>query len=326
MKALLVALLLACPVAAQAQPAAKILRIGVVFTSVPLQDLSGTRPRSEVAAAIVKGLEDYGWIAGRNVEILWRSAEQRLDRREGLIEELVRLPVDVLVVYSEGTARIALQKTRKIPIVMATSSHPVEAGVVASLARPGGNVTGLSHAVDHEVDAKRLALLKQAAPGVSRVAFLRPQWAMPEVLPPAMVATARSLGVTLFFANFDTGQLERAIDDAAAQGANALYVPNQSELNNADNRKVIQRAAIRHRIPAMYCTASDEDLMSYSAPRETSSRVAYFVDRILRGANPGEIPIERPTTFHLVVNLDSAKKIGLTIPQSVLMQADRVIR
>jgi len=311
-----------------AQPAEKVFRIGVLFNSTPIEDMSTTPPRNPNAAALVEGLESRGWKRGRNIEILWRSAEQRLDRRAALIEELVRVPVDVLVVVSEVSAKIAMEKSRTIPIVMATSKDPVGAGVAASLARPGGNVTGVTHEASRALEAKRLSLLKEIAPGTTRVAFPMDVRAGREGLSPEVVAASRALDLTIFIAGFETGdQIESAIDDAVRQGANALYVlDSRSSHNIPVNRKRIQQAAIRHRLPVMYGAALDGALISYATPVGSEyRRAAHLVDRILRGAKPGEIPIEQPTEFQLIVNLKVAKEIGLAIPSSIVLQADRVI-
>jgi len=211
---------------------------------------------------------------------------------------------------------------------MATSKDPVGAGVAASLARPGGNVTGVTHEASRALEAKRLSLLKEIAPGTTRVAFPMDVRAGREGLSPEVVAASRALDLTIFIAGFETGdQIESAIDDAVRQGANALYVlDSRSSHNIPVNRKRIQQAAIRHRLPVMYGAALEGDLISYATPVGSEyRRAAHLVDRILRGAKPGEIPIEQPTEFQLIVNLKVAKEIGLAIPSSIVLQADRVI-
>jgi len=313
---------------AHAQPAPKVLRVGVVYNAILLEDLKGETPRDPNAEAFQKSLESYGWVRGRNVEILWRSAEGQYSRLPSLIDGLVKEPVDVLVLNSNGMTKIGMAKTREIPIVMSASHRVVEDGIVQSLARPGGNVTGVSASAGIEVHGKRLALLKQAVPSASSVAILG-YGAVSPGFNEEMSAAAKATGVQLVFAVLSGSdwRIEEAIDDAIKRGAKAMYVLDLSVLNQRQNRKLIQSAAIRHRLPVIYGAAWGGDLLSYAEDMGVGPRrAAYYVDRILRGAKPGELPIEQPTEFRLTIDLRAAEAIGLKIQPSLLLQADQVVR
>jgi putative ABC transport system substrate-binding protein len=308
-------LVLTCVFAAQAQPLPKIPRIGVFFGSAPSQ----TVPTGPAARAFVQGLEDYGWRPGQNIEIVWRGATA------ATIEELVGMPADILVVNSDEVAHFTMTKTRRIPIVLMWSSDPVAYGLAKSLSRPGGNVTGIVDFTDPHMDGKRLQLLKQAAPRVNRVVYLH---ASNEsvTFTPELVADAKTVGISIFEASVAAIEIERAIESAVRQGANGMVVVNQGKLNNPVGRAIVQREAIRHRLPAIYEAAvSEEDLIAYGTSWDNQRRSAYFVDRILKGAKPADLPIERIAKPRLMINLRAARAIGLTIPDSVLIQADRVI-
>jgi len=315
-KAVVAACVLAIVSAAQAQPVSKVPRIGVFFGLAP----SPTASSSPAARAFVQGLEDYGWRTGQNIEIVWRGATP------ATIEELVAMPVDILVVNSDEVAHFAMTKTRRIPIVLMWSSNPIEYGLAKSLARPGGNVTGIVDFTDPHIDGKRLQLLSEAAPRVKRVFHLHAS-NEPLTFSPELEADARKLGISMFEASVATSQIETEIERAVRQGANGMVVVNQGKLNNPVGRAIVQREAIRHRLPAIYEAAvSDEDLIAYGTSWDNQRRSAYFVDRILKGAKPADLPIERIAKPRLMVNLRAAKAIGLTIPDSVLIQADRVLQ
>jgi putative ABC transport system substrate-binding protein len=316
---------LVSPVPAEAQQAAEPTRIGYLST----QSLS---PPTRLGEAFRQGLRDLGYVEGRNVVIESRSAEGKLERLPALAAELVALKVDVIVAPA-GTppALAAKQATRTIPIVFIAVGDPVTSGLVSSLARPGGNATGLTD-VNPELVGKRLELLTQAVPGVSRLAVLWQPGAVGErtekdMLKAAEVA-ARALGVRLQVVEArGPADFDRAFSDMTSARAGALTVLG-SNMFFKERRRLVDLAA-KNRLPAVYITREYVDaggLMSYGADLADSfRRAATYVDKILKGAKPGDLPVEQPTKFELVINLKTAKSLGLTIPASVLGRADRVI-
>jgi len=318
--------LLAAPLAAEAQQAAKITRIGFLALNLAAAP--------HVPEAFRQGLRDLGYVEGRNLVIEYRDAEGKVERLPALAAELVALKVDVIVTEGGNTVvpLAAKQATRTLPIVFASAADPVGSGLVTSLARPGGNVTGLD-SLSTELVGKRLELLTQAVPGVGQVAVL---W-LPgvygertekEMLTGAEVA-ARGLKVRVQFveATRDPADLGRAFSDMTRARAGALTVlPNN--MFRREHRRLLDLAA-RHRLPAVYPWRDLVDtggLMSYGASlTDLSRRAATYVDRILKGAKPGDLPVEQPTKFELVINLKTARTLGLTIPPSVLARADQII-
>ena len=318
------ALLLALCSSAEAQQPKKVPRIGYLSTLDPALDSA----RSE---GIRLALRELGYIEGQNIAIEHRSAEGKLDRQAELAAELVRLKVDIIVVAGGNTLiRAAKNATKTIPIVMAGAApDPVEAGFVESLARPGGNVTGLALLIS-ELAGKRLELLKEAVPKLARVAFL-----YDPALPASVLqlkdgqAAARALGLTIQpWEVRGTEDFDRVFAALNKQRPDGLYVIASRQLNT--NRKRIVGFALKSRLPSVYQNKESVDaggLMSYGADQaESYRRIAYYVDKILKGAKPADLPVERPTKFELVINLKTAKQIGLTIPQSVLYRADKVIK
>jgi putative ABC transport system substrate-binding protein len=313
---------LAAPLHAEAQPAAKVARIGW------LGDRPATGPRLE---AFLQGLRDLGYIEGRNLVIEYRYAEGKPERYSSLAVELVALKVDVIVAANTLAALAAKQATKTIPIVSVGAGDPVTSGLVTSLARPGGNVTGLS-SLAPELVGKCLELLKQAVPGVSRVAVLWQPGAQGEraemdMLKEAEVA-ARSLGVQLQLVETrGPADFEKAFSEITKARAGALTVLGSAMLNN-ERRRLVDLAA-KNRLPAVYSSSQFVDaggLMSYGANiADLWRRAATYVDKILKGAKPADLPVEQPTKFELVINLKTAKALGLTIPPAVLARADEVI-
>jgi putative ABC transport system substrate-binding protein len=318
------AALFATPFAAEAQQAAKIARIGFLATN-----LAATPHLPE---AFLQGLRDLGYVEGRNVVIEYRDAEGKPERLPALAAELVALKVDVIVTGGTPQALAAKQATRTLPIVFASAPDPVESGLVTSLARPGGNVTGLS-ALAQELVGKRLEQLKHAVPGVSRVAVLWQPGAFGErterdMLKEAEVA-ARALGVRLHFVEARGPEdFDRAFSEMTRARAGALAVSSGS-MFIIERRRLVDLAA-KNRLPALYPTRESVDaggLMSYGPNlADAFRRAATYVDKILKGAKPGDLPVEQPTKFELVINLKTAKALGLTIPPSLLGRADQVIQ
>jgi putative ABC transport system substrate-binding protein len=278
--------------------------------------------------AFLKGLQELGYIDGKNIKIEHRYAGGKSDRLDALIAEFLQLKVDVIVVPGNPAIRAARKATQTTPIVIVTQLDPVAEKLVDSLARPGGNITGLTR-LTSELSGKRLELFKEAVPAISRVTVLVGGGDFRENVED-YEAAARALNVTLLPVNL-TGpkpDLESAFRSAVKGGANAVVI-NRDALT-ASYMKQIADLSIKHRLPSMnedspYVEAGG--LMSYAAnDADQFRRAAYYVDRILRGAKPAELPIEQPTKFEFVINLKTAKQIGITIPPNVLARADRVIR
>jgi putative ABC transport system substrate-binding protein len=319
-------MLLALCVPAEAQQPVRTPRIGYLSPS----NRTSESARSE---AIRQALGELGYIEGQNIATEYRYAQGKGNRYPELAAELVRLKVDIIVVAGGGRTILAAKNaTRTIPIVMVGAVFdPVEAGVIDSLARPGGNVTGLTN-LAVELGGKRLELLKEAVPKIARVAVLYDP-ALPfivvevkEVLPVA----ARALGLTLrTWEVRDTDGFEKVFATLNKQRPDGLYVPGAGPLMS-DNQKRIVGFTLKSRLPSMYYNREHVEaggLMSYGADLADSyRRVAYYVDKILKGAKPADLPVEQPRKFELIINLKTAKQIGLTIPQSLLYRADRVIR
>ena len=320
------ALLLPLSFPAAAQQPKKVPRIGYLSTVSP----SSESTRSE---ALRLGLRELGYIEGRNIAIEYRYAEGKLDRYPELAAELVRLKVDIIVAGG-GTAlaQAAKNATKTIPIVMVGlgSADPVEAGLVESLARPGGNITGLTN-LSSILGGKRLELLKEAVTKLAHVAVLY----NPDI--PASVhnvkedlpVAARPLGLTIQpWAVRDADGFEKVFAALSKERPDGLYVPPGALMRA--NAKRITGFALKSRLPSTYDTREAVDaggLMYYGADLVDSyRRAAYFVDKILKGTKPADLPVEQPTKFELVINLKTAKQIGLTIPPWVLMRADKVIK
>jgi len=324
--ALSIALLLGglfSPVAAEAQQAAKVARIGYLAGS-----LAGAPHARE---AFRQGLRDLGYVEGGNVVIEYRSAEGKPERLPALAAELVALKVDVIVVSGTPQALAARQATRTLPIVFAAVADPVGGGLVTSLARPGGNVTGLP-LLAPELVGKCLELLKQAVPGVTRVAVLWQPGGSGERTEKDMLkgaeAAGRALGVRLQFVEArGPADFDRAFSDMTRARADALTVL-PSNMFFFERRRLGALAA-KNRLSAVYPLREFVDvggLMSYGAEvADNFRRAAGYVDKILKGAKPGDLPVEQPTKFELAINLQTAKALGLTIQQSVLARADHVI-
>jgi putative ABC transport system substrate-binding protein len=275
------------------------------------------------------GLADHGYVEGRNIIVEWRNPEGQLDRLPGLAAELVGLPVDVLVASGDTPTRLLKDATGTIPIVMVVSASPVEQGLVASLARPGGNITGLT-TLARELDQKRLQLFKETVPGLARVGVLwNPEVDDRERAFQVAEEAARALGLEVRSLEArDHGALEAAFERAAAERVDGLFLIDNSVLT-ANWPRIVEFAR-RHRLPTssvLRSMVAAGGLFSYGANIPSlNRRAAGYVDRILKGADPAEMPIERPTAFDLVLNLKTARELGLTIPESVLQQATEVIQ
>jgi len=275
-------------------------------------------------------LRALGYLEGQNLILERRSAEGRFERFGDIVTELVSLKTDVIVAPGDLIPRAARAITTTVPIVMATAEDPVGAGLVQSLARPGGNVTGLMLVVGPEIEGKRLEIFREALPGVSRIAYLgskqEKDWEGP--WGQSVRTAAQALGVTLVLAEFPSRQYADAFAQVTRARAEAVFV-SPSLLAFAD-RALVAELAIRARMPTMFAYRQQVELgglMSYGVNVvDNFRRAALFVDRILKGTKPADLPVERPTKFELIINLKTAKALGLTIPPALLGRADELIQ
>ncbi len=307
----------------EAQQPTKIPRIGYLNAA----SLSVTATRAE---AFRQGLRELGYVEAKNIVIEWRSGEGKEDRLSALAAELVRLKVDVIVTSGPVPTRSAKEATVTIPIVMAQDPDPVGNGFVASLARPGGNITGLS-TLAPEISGKRLELLKEIVPKLSRVAVLgfSSQPGNAQLVKETELA-ARALGVRLQYLDIlGSKDIEPAFRAAGKGRADAALMLVPGPIVGA-HRTEIAELAVKTRLPVIYHApvyVEDGGLMTYGVRFvDLDRRAAVYVDKILKGAKPADLPVEQPKKFELVINLKAAKQIGLTIPQWTLMKADKVIK
>jgi ABC-type uncharacterized transport system substrate-binding protein len=321
-----VVVLLAVAVIAEAQQAKKIPRIGYLSNSDPATESTRSEP-------IRLALRERGYIEGQNIAIENRYAEGKVDRAPELAAELVRLNVDIIVVAGGPTwIRAAKNASKTIPIVMAgLSADPVERGLVESLARPGGNVTGFS-SVSRELGGKRLELLKEAVPKLARVAVLYDPTVAGSVreVKEDLPVSARALGLTVrSWEVRGADGFEKVIAALNKERPDGLYVPSGGQPINANIKRIVG-FALKNRLPSMYSSRRFVDaggLMYYGADLSDSyRRVAYYVNRILKGTKPADLPVEQPTKFEFVINLKTAKQIDLTIPPEVLARATKLIK
>jgi putative tryptophan/tyrosine transport system substrate-binding protein len=307
---------------AHAQQPTKVPRIGYLTGATR----DGQAARIE---AFQQGLRDLGYIEGKNIVIEYRYADEKLERLPALAVELVRLKVDVIVTGGGGNTRAAKEATTTIPIVMAQDTDPVGNGFVASLARPGGNITGLSN-LSREITGKQLELLKEIIPKLSRVAVLGTSTDL--AIAPRLTETDRAAGAIKvklqYLAVLSPKDIETAFRAAGKGFADAVLVLPGSIFNS--NRPQIVKLAAKSRLPAIYSHSQyvvQGGLMTYGASLpDLDRRAATYVDKILKGAKPADMPVEQPQKFELLINLKAAQQIGLTIAPNVLARADKVIR
>ena len=323
---LLAVTLLPAPHMREAQASTALRRIGFL-TATPL-----TSPETRASRdAFLQGLREHGYVEGRDVVVEYRTADARIERLASLAAELVRLKVDLIVATATPAVRAAQQATTTIPIVGMNMGDPVRDGLVASLGRPGGNITGTTF-LGPELIAKRFELAKEALATLSRVAILWHPGAFSEQTMRGMLkeadASARALGLHPRLLEVrDPESLDRAFSTLARERAEAVFVFPSTMLYSERQRLVA--LAARHRVPLL-CNAREfaqlGAFMSYGASIvEGARRSASFVDKIFKGARPGDLPVEQPTTFELVINLKTAKALGLTVPPALLLRADQVI-
>ena len=320
----LCAMLLALCSTTEAQPAGKIPRIGYI---------SGTYNPSDpgpYVGALRRGMRELGYTEGKNFIVEYRGAEGRLETIPGIIDELIRLKVDLLVLPFGGAIRAAKKATKTIPIVIITNGDPVATGFVTSMARPGGNITGIA-TLQRDLSGKRLDLLSEVVPRLARVGILRISDEARSILgfkEYEAAASALKIQVQSLEVRERNLDLEAPFKEALKARADALITITSLPLFS--NSKQVVQLAIKNGLPSMYEGSSWVNaggLISYSANDiEVLHRAATYVDKILKGARPADLPIEQPTKFELVINLKTAKQIGLTIPQKVLVRADKVIK
>jgi putative ABC transport system substrate-binding protein len=315
--------MLAAPLNAKAQQAGKAPRLGMLSFTVP-----DTQEESRRIGIFKQGLRELGYVEGQSVALEYRHSGGRDELLPRLAAELVNLKVNVILTYGTKATRAAKQATGTIPIVMLTALDPVGAGLVANLARPGGNITGSSE-VSEELSAKRLDLLKAAVPKAKRIAVLfDPSQPTNAVDLKSTQVAAQALGMTVqSFQVRASSELDSAFARMTGQPLDGLIVlPNDFLFTH--RRHVLDLAA-KHRLPVTYAWREGAEagaLLSYGVDiRDNYRRAALYVDKILKGAKPADLPVEQPTKFELVINLKTAKALGLTIPQSVLLRADQLI-
>ena len=311
----------AWPFAVRAQQAGKVHRIGVLETISTTLNVANFY-------ALREGLRQLGYAEGQNLVIEYRSADGRDDRFPGLARELLALKVDVIVTRGTPAAKAVKNATSTVPVVMTASGDPVGVGLVTSLARPGGNITGLS-AIVGELSPKRLELIREIVPGLARIAVLantsndavRRDWARIET-------AARSLGVQSQLLDLrESDALGPTFDDASARRADALVVVIDA-ITQANQQRIVD-LAMKHRLPAIYSSREFVDaggLISYGVSYpDLYRRAATYVDKILKGTKPADLPVVQPTKFELVINLKTAKALGIEVPPTLLARADEVI-
>jgi putative ABC transport system substrate-binding protein len=310
------------PAVARAQQPSRLWRIGFMANDPSI-------PTTAAGKAFVEGLREHGLIEGRNIVIERRFAEGKVEALHAMAAELVRLGVDLIVASSSPAALAAKNATQKIPIVMMNVTDPVSLGIVSKLGAPQGNVTGLINDVSAEITSKRLQILKEALPSVSRIAVLmnpesqgdRLQWSMLERTAPGLGVRLQQFGVR------DGSEFVEAFTTMRRHRPDAVLGINSGIL--LANRRVVIALVAEHRLPAMYAWTEitrDGGLMSYGANRpDIFRRGAEYVAKILKGARPADLPIEQPSRYELVINMKTAKKLGLTISRAVVLRADEVI-
>ena len=310
-----------CGAVAKAQQPAKIPKIGWLHAGTAASDL--------LLPGLLREFRALGSVDGKNITFEFRYAEQEVDRLPALVDELVRLKVDVLLAVGPPAALAAKNATRTIPIVLYNVADPVVLGLVDSLARPGGNITGFT-VITNVLAGKRLELLKETVPKLSRIAMLwNPKNPGNAQQRNESQLAARELGLQLHSMEVSSPErIESAFNEVAKARSGALAIAQDPVFTS--NLKLIADHAIKVRLPAIYTLGGFVDhggLMSYGADEaEQARRVAYYVDRILKGAKPADLPVEQPTKFELIINLKTAKTLGLTIPSMMLMRATKVIK
>jgi putative ABC transport system substrate-binding protein len=310
---------------------ARVARVVFIMNTVPVAVARASVPSHPGPRLFKEGMASLGWREGENIELIWLSAESDYSTLPALARQAVALKPDVIVGFGRG-AHAAAEATKSIPIVMASGARPVYWGIAKSLARPGGNVTGMTLDVGSELNAKRLSFLKQASPGLARVGFV----GTPEEFEEASdfsretQSAARELKLSISFLTLRLHAFERLFDEASRQRMKGLIFADIPDLHLAKHQQRIHALAAKHRSVVLHTVLSAADsggLMAFGPDvMDNYRRTPSFVDRILKGANPAEIPFEQPSKIDLAINLRAARDIGLAIPTSLITQAARVIQ
>jgi putative tryptophan/tyrosine transport system substrate-binding protein len=314
--------LLALGLSAEAQQSRKIPLVGVLIAGSP------TSMETRIKAFQQK-LRELGYMEGQNIVVEYHYASGNSDRITALTDDLVRSKADVIVTWAIPVTQVVKDATTTIPVVMAGGGNPVDAGLVTSLAKPGGNITGLA-TIQNELTGKRLELLKETFPKISRVAVvLNPEGQVPSQGYEQLKSLAQSLKVNIESFNVrNPNDIDKAFEAIAKRRADGLLLESDPVFNT--NRTNVIKLAAKNRLPAIYPErrwVEDGGMMGYGTDLiEVARRAAIFVDKILKGTKPADLPVEQPTKFELAINLRTAKQIGVTIPQSVLYRADRVVK
>lgn len=319
---------LLAPRLARAQPRSKTHRVGWVLLVSPIAELQGPDPAHPITRAFVHELRALGYVEGRNLILERRSAEGRSGRYAGIVAELVQGGADVIVSAGQAANKQLRQVTTTVPIVIFAMSNPVENGLVSSLARPGGNITGLTVDVSPETEAKRLQILKEALPSASRVVYLSPEVNANSLNWEAVRLAAAELRMTMVYVDHVASNLDATFGAIRRAKADALFVALSAEAYGQRNQLV--QFVRNARMPAMFpylVMVTMGGLMGYGVDVvDLGRRAAHYVDKILKGAKPADLPVERPSKFNFHINLQAAKALNLTIPPSTLLRADRVIQ
>jgi putative ABC transport system substrate-binding protein len=317
---------IAWPLTTRAQQVGRAHRVGVIFTSAEPSEMAGEEPINPAVRMFVHTLRELGYLEGSNLALERRSAEGRYERFSEIVRDLVSLKADVIVTITNPMTHAAKEVTSTIPIVMGISADPVGEGLVQSLARPGGNITGLSLDMGHDIVAKRIQLLKELVPTMSRVVLLQSKAEPLSEMEQILTSASQHLGVELLVAEATPTDYTDAFALIEREKPDGLLVGQTA--GNYSNRSVIVEFAARNRLPAMYAFKEDVaagGLAAYGVDViDLFRRAAGYVDKILRGANPGELPVEQPTKFQLIINLTTASSLGLTVPPLMLARADEV--
>ena len=316
------------PRIAMAQATGRVYRVAIVFVTTPVSDMAGAEPRHPAVKALLHGLRDLGYFEGRNLILDRRSAEGHFERFGDIVSDLIRLNTDVIIASGTPTAR-AVKSVTAVPIIMTAVIDPVGEGFVQSFARPGGNMTGFTLLVAPETEAKRFELLREMQPKITRVAYLNcretNEWDLPAGQ--SVRTAARSLGIELLLTAYSRGEYADTLRSIASGRAEALFVAQSSFAFG--ERVPLVEVATRTRLPSSFHFREAVELgglMSYGANvADLFYRAADYVDKILRGTRPADLPVELPDKFELVINLKTANALGIAVPRSIKVRADEVI-
>jgi ABC-type uncharacterized transport system substrate-binding protein len=317
----------AWPLAVRAQPAAKVFRVGFVFPNAPVSDMAGPDPINRYAKAFVHALRALGYAEGQNLVLERRSAEGKYERFDDIVAQLVDSKVDIIVGAGNPMAEAAKRAMGTVSVVMTSLLQPVETGIVPSLARPGGNLTGFTRDAGAEIEGRRLQMLKEAVPAAVRIAYLATKVEWQGLDGEQLRTAAQALGVELIHTEFIPTRYADSFPLITGVGAQAMIVSKNGI--HFVHRQLIADFTLSERLPSMHAWREIIDaggLMSYAADyADNLRRAAGYVDKILRGTKPADLPVEQPTKFELAINLKTAKALGLEIPPTLLVRADEVI-